>query len=520
MHKLLPLLLVLWPAFVQVLEAQSQITAPKREFRGVWIATVSNIDFPSSSGLSTDKFKEEWTARVKAFQALGFNALVVQIRPAGDAFYNSKIAPWSKFLSGQPGLPLAEDFDPLRFMIETAHNNNLDFHAWLNPFRASLDTNTMNLAPTHPFRFHPEWFVKYGGRLYFNPALPEVRNYITEVIMELLTEYPVDGIHFDDYFYPYPAGNEAFPDSAEFMNYGFGFQSIAAWRRNNVDKLISQVASLKKSLAPEVKFGISPFGVWRNKTQDAQLGSDSKASVTAYDNLYADVRNWLEKGWIDYVAPQLYWHIGYDVADYEKLLNWWANNTFGRHLIIGQASYRVNSGNEPVWKQAAQLPRQLRLNRNTPQVNGSIFFNATSVLRNELGVTDSIKQKFYVSKAIWPEIPYLEIPASMPPKLEAPTFKNGILSFQCKIKNDDVHAKYVVVYRFNDRLPGDYQNPVNIFGIYRTGKTNSLLIQDTTVEKGNNYTYVASTVNAQYTESNLSNFKAVNVGAKRLKRLK
>ena len=213
----------------------AQNTSPKREFRGVWFASVANIDFPSVPGLPESKFLKEWSESLDVFKEAGFNVVVAQMRPAGDALYNSKIAPRSKYLGGKDA---GGDFDPMTLMIAEAHQRNMEFHAWLNPYRASMDTLVENLPVDHPYRVHPGWFFRYGGKLYFNPALPEVRNYITEVVMEIVMEYDIDAIHFDDYFYPYPSGGEAIPDTADFKTYGYGFYSIEDWTRKKVDKLI------------------------------------------------------------------------------------------------------------------------------------------------------------------------------------------------------------------------------------------------------------------------------------------
>ena len=218
---------------------------PKREFRAAWVATVANIDFPSGKGLSKESYSDEWSSILDELQATGLNAVITQVRPTGDAFYTSRIAPWSKYLSGKQGEELEEGFDPLKMMITETHARNMEFHAWLNPYRAAMDTLVENLHKNHPYHEHPEWFLQYGGKLYFNPALPKVREYITEIVLEILIHYDVDGIHFDDYFYPYPAGGEPFPDMDDFSNYGYGYSSIQTWRRDNVNKLISQVSNQK-----------------------------------------------------------------------------------------------------------------------------------------------------------------------------------------------------------------------------------------------------------------------------------
>ncbi|MBI1227385.1 MAG: family 10 glycosylhydrolase [Bacteroidetes bacterium] len=499
------------------LEAQS----PKREFRGAWVATVANIDFPSTQGLTQQRFMDEWEETVDLLKEAGFNTVIAQVRPTGDAFYRSKISPWSKYLSGKQGMPLAGDFDPLTFMVESAHERNLEFHAWLNPYRASMDTSTLTLSNMHPYKSHPEWIMSYGGKLYFNPALPEVRNYITEVVTEIVMDYDVDGIHFDDYYYPYPAAGELLPDSLDFTKYGFGFFSIEDWRRHNVDMLIGQVSSMIKLVAPSVKFGVSPFGVWRNSSKDAALGSATRSSVATYDDLYADVRSWLEKGWVDYVVPQIYWHIGFPVADYEVLLKWWAKNSFGRNVYAGHAAYKVGINKEPEWGNGREIPKQVRLNRSTPEIEGSVFYNFTSLRKNPFGITDSLRNNYYKTPALLPELAYMKLPQSPTPVLDKPKcIKTGGLKFNCYLKDPDKTAKNLVIYRFDDRRPGDYNNPENILQIIRLNGEENLEILDETAAKNKEYTYVASSMNAQHTESILSNWKAVKIGKWRVKKLR
>ncbi|MCB0520911.1 MAG: family 10 glycosylhydrolase [Lewinellaceae bacterium] len=504
--------------FIQIPQAQEVF--PKREFRGAWIATVANIDFPTTPSLDKSRFSEEWKANMDLLQGAGFNAVLAQVRPAGDAFYKSKIAPWSKYLTGKQGDAPNEGFDPLTFMVASAHQHNMEFHAWLNPYRASMDTITATLAGYHPYKHHPEWFIRYGGKLYFNPALPDVRNYITEIVMEIVMEYNVDAIHFDDYFYPYPSGGELFPDAADFAKYGLGYGSIDDWRRSNVDKLISQVSTMLKTMAPQVKFGVSPFGVWRNADKDPQLGSATKAGINTYDDLFADVRSWLEKGWIDYVAPQLYWNIGFPIADYEVLLNWWKNNAYDRNVYAGIAVYKVGTNPEPAWSKRDEVPRQVRLNRSTPGVEGSIFYNTSSLKKNPLGVLDSLRNHYFSVPALLPELAYMELPASAPPTMSRPKYKKGTLSFNVSLPATEENASYLVIYRFEDRLPGDYNNPENIFKILPLNGLKKITVEDKEVQQSKSYTYVASAMNRQHTESLLSKWHAVLIKKNRAKRLK
>jgi uncharacterized lipoprotein YddW (UPF0748 family) len=498
-------------------DTQAQTFAPKREFRGAWVATVANIDFPSRTGLDEEKFKAEWTGIARFLSEAGFNAVFAQVRPSGDAFFESRIAPWSKYLSGRQGERPEGQFDPLAFMISTAHQHNLEFHAWLNPYRAAMDTLDAQLASMHPFNRQPEWFMNYGGKRYFNPARPEVRDYITEVVLEILMDYRVDGIHFDDYFYPYPSGAEALPDKGDFAAYGYGFLSIEDWRRHNIDLMIGQVSQMIKRVAPHVKFGVSPFGVWRNISKDPVYGSETRAGINTYDDLYADVRSWLEKGWLDYAAPQLYWNIGFPAADYAVLLKWWQNNSFERHLYIGHAAYKVNN-QEAAWKRPDEIPRQIQMNRSAAKVLGSIFYNTNSLQKNAIGFMDSIKS-YYASPALLPEMPFLKLPAPETPLAGRPRLKKEKLQLQCKIKNPS-SVNSIVLYKFEGRQSGDFNNAVNILGILRLNGRKKINFEDAAIEKGKTYTYAFAATNHAHQESPLGKVRVVEVRNKRIRLLR
>ena len=464
--------------------------------RGAWIASVVNIDFPSKPSIGKERVEDEWNETLDFLKDAGMNAVFAQVRPAGDAFYPSKIAPWSKYLTGASGKAPRVKYDPLEMMVQATHDRNMEFHAWLNPYRASMDTLVGGLGKTHPYHSHPEWFVQYGGKLYFNPALPEVRNYVTEVVLEIVMEYDVDGIHFDDYFYPYPSAGELFPDSEDFAKYGYGYLNIDDWRRSNVNALVSQISEMIKSVAPNVKFGVSPFGVWRNANVDPN-GSPSQASVSAYDDLYADVLFWLENGWIDYVAPQLYWHIGFDVADYELLLDWWQQHSHGRQVYAGHAIYKVGVHTDTAWRKTNQIPLQVGMNRLFPNVDGSLFYNTSSLKKNLMGVADSLRFHYFKDLAIWPEMKHLNLGDPPTPKLGKIKYKKGKLQLNCTLPET---TQYLIVYRFPDRKPGDYENPANIFKVMRLNGQKSISIIDDSPQRGKNYTYSVSAMNQQYTE--------------------
>ncbi|MBQ0007298.1 MAG: family 10 glycosylhydrolase, partial [bacterium] len=306
----------------------------KFEFRGAWIATVANIDWPTQYGLTPDIQRKEMIWLLDSLASLHFNAIIFQVRPTSDAFYKSGIEPWSYYLTGKQDKEPEPFYDPLAFVIYEAHKRNIDVHIWINPYRVLNGGDVGMLSSNHLFFKKPHLFVKYGGKYYFNPGFDETRQYLISVVEDIVRRYDIDAVHFDDYFYPYRVAGEEFPDQATFKNYPRGFKNKDDWRRNNVNMAILEIGQAIKRIKPWVEFGISPFGVWRNSNRDA-CGSKTTAGTTNYDDLYADVRLWLKKGWIDYVAPQLYWEIGKKAADYKILIEWWNENSFGKNLYIG-----------------------------------------------------------------------------------------------------------------------------------------------------------------------------------------
>jgi uncharacterized lipoprotein YddW (UPF0748 family) len=381
--------------------------AQKPEFRAAWVASVVNIDWPSKKGLSTQEQKDEFVRLVEMHHRNGMNALVVQIRPAGDAFYPSELEPWSEYLTGVQGKAPSPYYDPLQFMIDETHKRGMEFHAWLNPYRAVFNTKVSSVAASHPSRKYPEWFVDYGDNArmtrYFDPGHPEAQKFVTNVVRDIVRRYDVDAIHMDDYFYPYRIAGKEFPDARTFAKYGKGMQKDA-WRRSNVDSIIVMLHRAIREEKPWVKFGISPFGVWRNKSQDPR-GSNTQAGQTNYDDLYADILLWLEKGWIDYISPQLYWEIGHDKADFMTLLDWWSKNTYGKHCYIGIGIYRAGS-NAP-WRDVTQLPRQLEAIRKAPNMHGVIYFSSKSFINNPNGWSEWLRTDFYKTRVPTPAMEWL-----------------------------------------------------------------------------------------------------------------
>ncbi len=377
----------------------------KPEFRGVWIATVDNIDWPTKGDYNSNSQKASFIKMLDMQQRNGINALVVQIRPCTDAFYPSPYEPWSQWLTGVQGQPPSPYYDPLAFMISETHKRGMVFHAWMNPYRAEFNLVNSSLSATHITKVHPEWFLVYGDKRYFDPGNKEAQQYVTQVVSDVVSRYDVDAIHFDDYFYPYRIAGKEFPDEATFRKYGAGLTKDD-WRRSNTDSIISKLSFAIKKENKKCQFGISPFGVWRNQDKDPIDGSRTIGAQTNYDDLYANILLWLKKGWIDYVAPQLYWEFGHRIAPYEVLLSWWSNHTYGKHCYVGMGIYRANSN--PAWKELSQLPRQIVAMRNTPNMKGMIFFSSKTFERNPNGWSDSLRLNYFKVPVKVPEMSWLK----------------------------------------------------------------------------------------------------------------
>ncbi|MEU9702989.1 family 10 glycosylhydrolase [Streptomyces sp. NPDC047981] len=364
-------------------------------FRGMWIATVFNRDWPSRAGLGAREQRAELLAHLDRAVDRRLNAVLLQVRPTADALWPSPHEPWAECLTGVQGRD--PGWDPLGTAVEEAHARGLELHAWFNPYRVANHTDPTRLAAGHPARRHPEWIVAYGGKLHYNPGLPEVRRFVQDAMLDAVGRYAIDAVHWDDYFYPYPVAGQAFDDDDAYAWYGAGFRDRAAWRRNNVDLLVSEASARIKQLAPRVAFGISPFGVWRHASTDAK-GSDTRSGVQSYDDLHADTRKWVREGWIDHVVPQLYWHIGNAATDYAKLLPWWdaVVRGTGVGLHIGEALYKAGDPAQPAaWQDRKELSRHLTLAARYPGVGGHCFFAAKEVGKDRIGAMAAVVADHY-----------------------------------------------------------------------------------------------------------------------------
>lgn len=454
------LLLMAGGVFAQV---QTGSAYPKREFRAAWIQSVNG----QFRGMPTEKLKQNLIGQLNSLQKAGINAIIFQGRPEADALYASRLEPWSRFLTGVQGKAPEPYWDPMQFMIDECHKRGMEFHAWINPYRTKT-TLKSELAPNHVYNIHPEWFVTYGDQLYFDPALPESRRHICMVVSDIVSRYDVDAIHMDDYFYPYPIKGKDFPDDASFARFGGGFSNKGDWRRSNVNVLIKKLHETIREIKPWVKFGVSPFGIYRNESSDP-LGSKTKG-LQNYDDLYADVLLWAREGWIDYNIPQIYWHIGHPVADYETLVKWWARNTENRPLFIGQSVMNTVQNADPKNPSINQLPRKMALQRAYQTIGGSCQWPASAVVENAGKYRDALIAEYHKYPALPPVFDFMdnEAPAKVR-KMKPVWTEDGYILFWTapKYKEEMNRAVQYVVYRFNDKEKVNIDDPSHIVAITR-----------------------------------------------------
>ncbi len=497
------LLLLLAAPFYSIAQNTAKI-APKREFRGVWVATVANIDWPSKQGLTVDQQKQELIGILEQHKANGMNAIMLQIRPTADALYAKSRELWSHWLMGKQGLAPAGDFDPLAFAIKEAHFRGMELHAWFNPYRATNSVRAVT-SPDHITNKRPELFYTYGGQKLFDPGLPEVREYIVQVILDVVKEYDIDGVHFDDYFYPYRIAGQTIKDSATFAKYPDGFTNVEDWRRNNVDLLVKMVNDSVHHYKKYVKFGVSPFGIWKNFREDT-LGSRT-SGLSNYHELYADSRKWIKEGWVDYINPQIYFTFSRAVAPFGVLTDWWANNTFSRHLYIGQAAYLVHgmpSKQEAAWGNPSEIPRQIRYMRQNNRIQGSVFFSSKSLSTVAKAVADSLRSDLYKYQALPPQMPWLDdVIPNVPQDFTAEATVEGInLKWAKPLKaKDGETASGYVIYRTEEGEKVNILNPKYILNISFEDFTFYL---DTKIEKGKKYSYLITALDRLKNESEAS----------------
>ena len=429
-------------ALVLLIASAAVAQSPKREFRGAWIQCVNG----QFQGMSAETMQSTLTSQLDVLQRAGINAIIFQVRAEADALYKSNYEPWSRFLTGVQGKN--PGWDPLQWMIDECHKRNMELHAWINPYRAKTK-GTAALSPAHPYNRYPQLFVKYGDQIYFDPALPENRKYICRIVRDIVNRYDVDAIHMDDYFYPYPNPGEEFPDNISFAQYGKGYANKNDWRRDNVNILIKEIHQTVRECKPWVKFGVSPFGIYRNQKSDPN-GSATNG-LQNYDDLYADVLMWVNNGWVDYNIPQIYWEIGHKAADYDTLIRWWAKHSSNRPLFIGQDVMRTVKNTDLNNRNIHQLPAKMKLQRTLPGVQGSCQWYAAAVVENPGNYRTMLEKDYHRYPALQPLMPFMDdkAPAKVR-KLKPVWTSDGYILFWTapKAKKEMDQAVQYVLYRF------------------------------------------------------------------------
>ncbi|RXK62367.1 T9SS type A sorting domain-containing protein [Lacibacter luteus] len=498
-----------------VITASNAQAPPKRELRAAWVSTFLNLDWPSTSVRTVQEVKDSVIKLLDMHQQTGINAIYFQVRNECDAVYPSKLEPWSASVTGTQGVAPAAGFDPLQFMIDECRKRGIEIHAWFNPYRAVNNYNLIgNYASTHVAKTHPEWLLAQGSLRILNPGIPAVRDYVISIVMDALRRYDIDGIHYDDYFYPYPGagGTSArFNDDASFAAYARGFNNQSDWRRDNINLLIQRSYDSIKTVKPWVKFGVSPFGIWRNKSSDA-TGSVT-SGLQSYSEIYADTKKWLQQGWVDYVTPQIYWSIGFTTADYAVLIPWWNSIANGRHIYSGQAVYKLNAelDNDPRWNNASQINNQVRLNRTYSNVLGSTFFRTRYFMINPLHFRDSLEEHLYTAPALLPTMPWRDNNPPQPVSNVTAQIKNNHVQLSwtkpAAATNELDKVRQFVVYRFNNAT-------VNLDDVeaiqYVTANDQTTTFIDSNLTS-TVYYYVVTSLDRFHNESVASNVKEVSL---------
>ncbi len=496
---------------------------PKRQLRGLWIASVVNIDWPSTTGLSEEALKAEYDGWLDLAQRENFNAVFVQIRPAADAFWPSPYEPWSEWLTGVRGKN--PGWDPLAWLVSETHKRNIEFHAWFNPYRASMPApgagpNIDQLAPDHPLRQHPDWAVVYpvnaaGSRLYYNPGIPETRRFVEDAIMDAVTKNDIDGVHFDDYFYPYPAAGQDFNDAATFAQYGAGFTDKGDWRRHNIDLLVQEMDQRIHAAKSWVKFGVSPFGIWRNKGVEptgSPIGSQTNGTQS-YNANYADTYTWVKNNWLDYIVPQVYWNIGLPVADYAKLVPWWSDVVTGTQvqLYIGQADYKIAIPGQPAaWFDPAEMSKHLTFNQSY-NVSGDVHFSAVQVRADRIGAVTRYVSDHHSRPALIPTMSQLPAePMHHPVIDDGNRAESGAVTINF---HDTAQGQKwgdttsYAVYRFDGDVQADecgFADATHLLTTLRKNSDGEQSYVDTTAQPGTAYTYYVTALDRLWNESDPS----------------
>lgn len=486
------LLLLTWLCALSTLA--QVLPQPKREFRGAWIQMING----QFQGMSRDAMQANLTRQLDEMKACGVNAIMFQVRGEADALYASPYEPWSRFLTGKQGTPPSPYWDPLAWMVNECHKRGMELHAWINPFRAKTK-GTTQLSTAHPYVKNPKNFFEYDGLYIFDPGLHENRRYICSVAADIVRRYDVDGLHIDDYFYPYPAKGLPIPDDATYAAHRNGFNDRGDWRRYNVNLFIEMLHDSVRAAKPWVKFGVSPFGIYHNNKAGSNLPGSDTNGLQNYDDLYADVLYWIHKGWVDYTIPQVYWEIGHKAADYDRLVRWWARYAGQRPLFIGQDVERTVRAASPTQAGTDQMHAKLHLQRTLNGIDGSCLWYSAAVVRNEGGYASRLKQQYHSLPALQPLMPFIDDKApGKVRKVKDLWMPDGYYLFWTapKAKTEMDRAIAYVVYRFNHKEKIDLENPARIVTI--TGNTMLKLPYENGATK---YVYVITALDRLHNES-------------------
>lgn len=507
----------LWEQYSDYIPNETPVQ--KRHLRGAWISTVINLDWPSAGARDTDseaeriqKSKAELIAMLDKAVDLNMNAVFFQVSPEGDALYSSDIVPWSRYLTGTFGAN--PGFDPLQFAVEEAHKRNLELHAWLNPYRVAMKTDdatkaTLNIEKS-VYKEHPDWIRTASNRLIVDPGIPGAREWVSDRVMEVVRDYDVDGIHFDDYFYL-----DGVEDQSTFEQYNDGqFWSKADWRRNNTYVLIKDISEKIEAEKPWVKFGISPSGVWANKKDGYPDGSNTSASLTHYDKSFADTKKWIEEEIIDYIAPQVYWSFENKLAPYGELGTWWSNVVSGKdvHLYMGQALYKVNGDTDPYFNSpevVEEFKRQLKFNMAKPEISGSIMFRFKNFYdAGKQDVVGAIKNDLWARKSLIPVMPWKGgVAPESPQNGETELHGDGIKVIWT---DSDPNSSYYAIYRVDKRIGLDVDSDQSARYLVGTVRKKDGSVQEF-IDKGN---YDENTVYAVTGLDRLHNESQPSIAAK------
>ncbi|RZA33040.1 MAG: hypothetical protein EOP92_22940 [Lysobacteraceae bacterium] len=484
-------------------QADAQTLSPKREMRGVWISTHISLDWPNRTQTPAQQ-QAALRSILDHNKATGMNAAFLQVRSQADAMYPSSLEPWSYYLTNQQGRAPSPAWDPLQFAIEETRKRGMEFHAWINPYRAvataANQTNPAMYAPEHVANAHPEWLLTVGTVKILNPGLPAVRDHVVNVIMDIVSRYDVDGIHFDDYFYP----NGTSGDDAAYNADPRGFPNTAAgradWRRDNIDLLIARVNDGIRALKPWVKFGISPSGIYRSSSDPAVGSPTSSGALQHYSAMFADSRKWIREGWVDYLTPQVYWYIGQAGSDYKLLVPWWNDNTYERHMYIGLADYKMRD--TAGWSNPNEINNQIALNRSQASISGQIHFRHQFLQNDPLGYRTSLMNSTYARPALLPVMAWKGTQApGAPAGLAASAGDDNavVLGWAAAPDSADEFEKTrkYAIYRAAEREM-DLENPANLRSVTDTA-TNAFV--DKGVAPGQYYYYTVTALNRLSVES-------------------